>query len=62
MNFLAHIFLSGSDELRVVGNFIGDFVKGQKWREYPEKVQEGILLHRFIDGYTDKHTLVLQSI
>lgn len=62
MNFLAHIFLSGTDELRIVGNFIGDFVKGNQWREYPEKIQEGILLHRFIDGYTDTHPIVLQSI
>lgn len=62
MNFLAHIYLSGDNEQRVVGNFIGDFVKGKQWQEYPKEIQEGILLHRFIDNFTDTHPVVLQSI
>jgi acyl carrier protein phosphodiesterase len=62
MNYLAHIFLSGEHTERLVGNFIGDFVKGQQWRNFPENVQKGILLHRFIDKYTDTHPIVLESI
>lgn len=62
MNYLAHIFLSGENTERLVGNFIGDFVKGQQWRNFPENVQKGILLHRFIDKYTDTHPVVLESI
>ncbi|NQZ75350.1 MAG: DUF479 domain-containing protein [Ekhidna sp.] len=61
MNFLAHIFLSGSNEQVLVGNFIGDFVKGSQMKEYGEEVQNGIRLHRSIDHYTDTHPVVLES-
>jgi len=55
MNYLAHIYLSGDDEKTIVGNFIGDYVKGNKFRNYPESIQKGILLHRKIDSFTDEH-------
>lgn len=61
MNILAHIYLSGSSELVLTGNFIGDAVKGKKFDVYPEMVQFGIRLHRFIDSYTDTHPLVHKS-
>ena len=62
MNYLAHIYLSGeSDEIKV-GNFIGDFVKGNKYLKYPEKVAEGIRLHRNIDSFTDQHSIVREFI
>ncbi len=62
MNYLAHIYLSGdSDEIKV-GNFIGDFVKGNKYLEYPEQVAFGIRLHRSIDTFTDNHPLVKDCI
>lgn len=61
MNFLAHIYLSGDDEELMIGNFIGDFVKGKAWEEYAESVQQGILLHRSIDQYTDNHEIVMKS-
>ncbi len=62
MNYLAHIYLSGeSDEIKV-GNFIGDFVKGNKYLEYPEKVAAGIRLHRSIDSFTDQHVVVREFI
>lgn len=55
MNFLAHIYLSGdSDEIKL-GNFIGDFVKGNKYLNYPEQVALGIRIHRSIDSFTDHH-------
>jgi acyl carrier protein phosphodiesterase len=62
MNFLAHIYLSGSDEQLMIGNFIADFVKGKKKDDYPDAVRKGIELHRFIDHYTDHHAVVLRSI
>ena len=61
MNFLAHIYLSGTDEELIIGNFIADSVKGRKYLEYPEGIQKGILLHRAIDSYTDTHPIVRQS-
>ncbi len=61
MNFLAHSYLSGDSESILVGNFIGDFVKGQGYRNYEFGIRKGIVLHREIDSYTDQHPLVLQS-
>ena len=55
MNYLAHLFLSGDNEATMVGNFIGDYVKGRSYREFPEEIQKGILLHRQIDSFTDQH-------
>ncbi len=61
MNFLAHIYLSGSNENIIVGNFMGDYVKGKEYLKYPEEIRKGILLHREIDYYTDTHPVVRQS-
>ncbi|RNL81716.1 DUF479 domain-containing protein [Sinomicrobium pectinilyticum] len=61
MNFLAHIYLSGEDEFIQIGNFIADGIKGKKYQAFPERIQQGILLHREIDFYTDHHPLVRQS-
>lgn len=53
MNYLGHIFLSGKDEELLIGNFIGDYIKGNQFLKYPPKIREGIILHRTIDFYTD---------
>lgn len=62
MNYLAHIFLSGNDRQLQVGNFIGDFVKGKSHQDYPPRIQEGILLHREIDSFTDNHPIFLDTV
>ena len=61
MNFLAHIYLSGSNEKLMVGNFIGDFIKGNQIFELDEEIQKGVRLHREIDSFTDSHPIVLES-
>ncbi len=61
MNFLAHFFLSHKIENIIVGNFLGDFVRGNKYKNYPEEIAKGILLHRNIDTFTDQHPIVLQT-
>lgn len=61
MNFLAHLYLSGSNEKIKVGNFIGDFVKGNQLEIYDSEIQKGIKLHREIDHFTDTHEIVLKS-
>ena len=61
MNFLAHASLSGTNELVLVGNFVADAVKGSALQKFPEDMQNGILLHRFIDQFTDQHEIVLRS-
>ena len=60
MNHLAHCFLSFGNEELLLGNFIGDYVKGNDWASYPPVVQQGILLHRTIDSFTDGHERVHQ--
>ena len=58
MNFLAHIYLSGNNEGVIVGNFIGDAIKGNRFNNYEENIKKGILLHRKIDCFTDNHEIV----
>ena len=55
MNFLAHIYLSGNSDEMLIGNFIGDYVKGRAYLQYPGDIRRGILLHRDIDSFTDTH-------
>jgi acyl carrier protein phosphodiesterase len=57
MNFLAHLYLSGNDSDIMIGNFIADSVKGKSYQKFRPKIQEGILLHRKIDYFTDKHPI-----
>lgn len=55
MNYLAHIYLSGDNDLITIGNFIADGIKGKSYKNYSTNIQIGILLHRHIDSYTDAH-------
>ena len=57
VNYLAHIYLSFDDPQLSLGNFIADRVRGKDYLHYPERVQQGILLHRAIDTFTDSHTI-----
>jgi len=61
MNFLAHYFLSGTDQEIQFGNFIADWVKGNKYFQYPLGIQNGIVMHRKIDSFTDSHPIVMDS-
>ncbi|UOQ51848.1 acyl carrier protein phosphodiesterase [Hymenobacter cellulosivorans] len=68
MNFLAHLLLSGAPattpdyEDIVIGNFAAEAVRGRaQVQAYPETVQRGIRLHRFIDSFTDAHPVVRRT-
>ena len=61
MNYLAHIYLSGDNDLITIGNFIADGIKGNSYKKQPTDIQTGILLHRNIDTFTDVHPIVRQS-
>jgi len=61
MNFLAHIYLSGENDLIKIGNFMADGIRGKQFEHFPDDVQKGIILHRFIDTYTDSHDVFRQS-
>ena len=54
MNFLAHSYLTFSDE-QIVGQFLEDFIRNKDRFSFPEKIGEGITLHRAIDTFTDAH-------
>jgi len=60
MNFLAHSYLSFSEE-QLVGNMIADFVKNRDVARLPESIQKGIKLHRAIDTFTDAHPLIHEA-
>jgi len=45
----------------MVGNFMGDYVKGRDYLDYPEEVSRGIMLHRKIDFFTDQHPVTKES-
>lgn len=58
MNILAHGYLSNRHPDLLIGNFIGDFIKGDpaspRHRLAPGEVA-GVRLHRAIDTFTDAH-------
>jgi acyl carrier protein phosphodiesterase len=61
MNFLAHIYLSGDNDLLKIGNFMADSIHGNKFNNYPTEIRKGILLHRSIDSFTDMHPIYRKS-
>lgn len=61
MNFLAHIYLSGNNELMKIGNFMADGIRGKEYESYPSDIQKGIMLHRAIDTFTDSHPIFRQG-
>jgi acyl carrier protein phosphodiesterase len=61
MNFLAHIYLSGNNDLLQIGNFMADGIRGKDYLKFPADVKNGILLHRKIDSFTDTHLIYRKS-
>ncbi len=61
MNILAHAYLSNRNDDWLIGNFIGDFIKGDPANPRhglrPAEV-EGVRIHRAIDAFTDSHPAV----
>lgn len=61
MNFLAHLYLAGEEEDLIIGNFIADSVKGNKYLNYPKRIADGIRMHRSVDFFSDTHPVYRQS-
>lgn len=61
MNFLAHLYLSGDNDLMKIGNFMADGIHGKNFDTFPMEIQKGIILHRSIDTFTDAHPIFRQS-
>ncbi len=61
MNYLGHLLLSHHTPDAVVGAMLGDFVKGKPAEHLGTDVRAAIVLHRAIDGYTDRHPAIAAS-
>jgi len=61
LNFLTHLFLSNGTPELLVGNLMGDFVKGRLDGRFPPGITQGILLHRGIDSFTAQNEHFLRS-
>lgn len=55
MNYIAHIHLGQASGTSLVGNFLGDFIKGRDLSYLAQDIRLGVQLHRRIDSYTDTH-------
>jgi acyl carrier protein phosphodiesterase len=55
MNYLGHAYLSFNSPPILVGNMISDFVKGKGKFVFNGNIQKGMVLHRAIDDFTDRH-------
>lgn len=56
MNYLGHAYLSFNHPGLLVGNMIGDHIKGRiALQSLPQGIHNGVLLHREIDRFADNH-------
>ncbi|MFM8274156.1 MAG: ACP phosphodiesterase [Gemmata sp.] len=62
MNFLAHLHLADGDPGDMAGGVAADFVRNPELPSLAPDVLRGVMLHRHIDGFTDRHPVTLRSI
>lgn len=62
MNWLAHLYLSEPTPAFRLGNLLPDLVSATTLADMPAEYQPGILCHRRIDAFTDRHPYFRQSI
>ncbi|MDG2235273.1 MAG: ACP phosphodiesterase, partial [Flavobacteriaceae bacterium] len=62
MNFLAHVYLSGSNMQLAIGNLIADRIKGKKINLLTPEIRAGVILHRDIDHFTDHHHIFRECV
>ncbi|EGA65001.1 ACP phosphodiesterase [Vibrio brasiliensis] len=61
MNYLAHLHIAQHCQSSLLGNLLGDFVKGNPDTQFSQHVSQGVRLHRFVDSYTDSHGSVIEA-
>lgn len=54
MNYLGHLYFSGTDPELQIGGLLGDFVKGPLRGRFPAGIEAGIRRHREIDALCDE--------
>ncbi|KQV91357.1 hypothetical protein ASD15_04825 [Massilia sp. Root351] len=62
MNYLAHIFLARQSDAAMIGAMLGDFAKANVSGVYTPEIEREIMLHRYIDSYTDGHPVVKDAV
>lgn len=62
MNILAHALIARQAGCSLVGNLLGDFVRGAPPGHLSPAWQHGIRLHRRIDGFVDRHPASAASV
>lgn len=55
MNYLAHFHLAQRRDAWIVGGLLGEYVKGPLRGAWPSEWEQGMLLHRRIDAFSDQH-------
>lgn len=61
MNYLAHIFLAGTNPEAQLGGLLGDFVKPNFSGSFDTTIEREIRINRLIDSFTDSHAVVLSA-
>lgn len=51
MNYLVHLFLADDTPPCLLGNMMGDFVKGHLDETFPAAIRRGIEMHRQVDAF-----------
>lgn len=61
MNYLVHLFLAEDTPPSLLGNLMGDFVKGRLDDTFPAAIRSGIELHRQVDAFAHDNPLYRRS-
>ncbi len=61
MNYLAHLYLADDTDDSIIGNLLGDFVKGRLGDFYSQSITTAIFFHRKVDSFTDAHPITRTS-
>ena len=62
MNLLAHAVLASPGDESLVGNLIADFVRPADVDQLSPGMRAGVMQHRRVDAFTDRHPDVQRSI
>jgi len=61
VNYLVHLLLADDTPGSLLGNLMGDFVKGRLDDTYPPAIRQGIALHRQVDVFAHHHPAYRRS-
>lgn len=62
MNFLAHLHLSAGTSGSMTGGIAADLVRPAEVAALPADIRDGVMLHRQVDAFTDRHPVVRRSV